>query len=495
MNITNLLSAKAREIPDAPAILTADATLSYGELDRAVSWTASAYRKAGLLPGDMVGIQMTDQARHLITSLALARLGAGQLSFDASEPPGPCRDLATRLKLTATIAERSTKILTGTPRIDPPGDGLADVKRLKEATFEAPDDDALPFLVQRSSGTTGVPKIGVLSHAVGIMRSKAHAHALPDGPGSRFLSLSHVGFIGAKQRAFRSVTSGGCVAFHESSDVPSYIAFINAHHVNYISGVPNQAVELLKHARENDIMFPGLNAFRVGATIVPEVLRQDIQARLTPNLFVGYAINEAGIVTIAPPALVRAIPGVVGNAVPGMNIDIIGDDGQSLASNKIGRVRLKSSGLVSDYFEDPAETAQVFRDGWLYTGDLGEFTPDGALIHHGRADDVMIYDGINIYPTEIENTLLKHEAVADAAAFPVVTVANGGIPIAAIVTKSKISESELLAYCRSLLGTHSPYSLIFVSKLPRNAMGKILKNELVRLFHQARARKQSDRQP
>ena len=494
MNITSLLSAKAREIPDAPAILTAEATLSYGELDRAVSWTAGAYRKAGLLPGDMVGILLANQARHLVTSLALARLGAGQITFDASDPPGLCLELAKRLNLTVTIADRSTKIHTESPRIDPPDAGLADFKRLKPVIFEGPDDAALPFLIQRSSGTTGIPKLGVLSHAAAIARAEAHAHALPDGPGSIYLSLSPVGFDGAKQRVYRTVTSGGCVAFHEGSSVQSFVEFINGHFVNFVSGVPNQVAELIKLAGTNENLFPGLQAFRVGATIVPEVLRKEIQERLTPNLYVGYASNEAGAITIAPPAMVRSIPGVVGNVVPNMKLDIVNDDGQPLSSGKVGRVRLKSPGLMSGYINDPAETARAFRDGWFYTSDLAEFTPEGALIHHGRADDVMILNGINIYPSEIENTLLEHEAVAEAAAFPLDTVAHGGVPIAAIVTKSAVSENELFAYCRSILGAHAPHGLMFVSKLPRNAMGKVLKNELSRLFLQERAKRQSDNQ-
>ena len=156
---------------------------------------------------------------------------------------------------------------------------------------------------------------------------------------------------------------------------------------------------------------------------------------------------------------------------------------------------MKSAGMISGYVDEPAETTQAFRDGWFYAGDLAEFTPDGELIHHGRADDLMILDGINIYPGEIENVLLRHPAVAEAAAFPIRSVARGDIPIAAVITKSQASEDELLSHCRSWLGLHAPHGLMIVPKLPRNAVGKLLKNELVRLFRRQLGKRQSEHSP
>ena len=210
--------------------------------------------------------------------------------------------------------------------------------------------------------------------------------------------------------------------------------------------------------------------------------------RLTPNLYIGYGSSESGVISVARPESVRSIPGVVGNVVPGMEVQIIDDDGQPLPPGSVGKVRLRSSGMVSGYVNDAAETARIFRDGWLYPGDLAEYTPAGELIHHGRADDVMILDGINISPAAIENTLLQHPAVAEAAAFPIPSVQRGDLPIAAVATKSRASRDELLSHCRAHLGTHAPIGLMIVPKLPRNAEGKVRKEELVQLFQRQHAR-------
>lgn len=114
-----------------------------------------------------------------------------------------------------------------------------------------------------------------------------------------------------------------------------------------------------------------------------------------------------------------------------------------------------------------------------------KFTPDGELVHHGRADDVMICDGLNIHPAEIENTLLRHPEVAEAAAFAIKSDLHGEIPVVAVVVKSARSQAladELNSHCRSWLGVRSPHHLTLVARLPRNAAGKILKHELHGLF-------------
>jgi len=482
-------------MPDAPAVLTAEGTLSYAELDRAVSWTAGSFRKAGLGPGDMAGIYLSGQVQHLVTSLALARLGAGQVAFDGSDPPRLRQELARRLKIAATVAEKSAAVETGNPRVDPPAGSLRELKRLKPDAVETADDGALPCLTMRSSGTTGVPKAGLLTHEIVQARLGTFGYEMPDGPGCRYMPLINISFDSAKQRVFHCLTSGGCLAFHEGRGVHASIDFVAEHRITYIDCVPRHAAELLKAAKENEILFPGIAAFRVGSTMVPEALRTDIQRRLTPNLYVAYGSNEVGVISMAPPALVQSVPGVVGKLVPGMEAEITGDDGNPLPSGAVGKVRLKSAGMIGSYVEEPAETALVFRDGWFYPGDLAEFTPDGALIHHGRADEMMILDGINIYPAEIENALLRHPAVAEAAVFPIRSVARGDVPVAAVVTKSQVPVDALRSHCRSWLGAHTPPGLMIVSKLPRNAVGKVLKNELARLFHRQIDNRQSEHSP
>ena len=164
-------------------------------------------------------------------------------------------------------------------------------------------------------------------------------------------------------------------------------------------------------------------------------------------------------------------------------MNVVNEEGETLPPGHTGRIRAKGPGMLKGFIGEPAGTAEAFKGDWFYSGDLGELTADGQLIHHGRADDMMIFDGINIYPVEIENALLHHPAVAEVSAFSIRSVERGDIPVAAVEIKSKVSEDELRSHCRSWLGAHTPRRLMIVPKIPRNDVGKILKNELVSLFH------------
>jgi acyl-CoA synthetase (AMP-forming)/AMP-acid ligase II len=114
-----------------------------------------------------------------------------------------------------------------------------------------------------------------------------------------------------------------------------------------------------------------------------------------------------------------------------LDVVVVGEEGAALPSGQVGRLRLKSAGMSEGYIGSPEETARDFKDGWFLSSDLTSFTEAGELVHHGHADDLMIFDGINIFPTEIENVLLHYPAVTEAAAFPIPSPVRGDIPAAA----------------------------------------------------------------
>lgn len=483
MNVTDSLSTIATETPDAPAVLTPEASLSYGELDRAVSWTAGSFRNAGLAQRDIAAIDLSNQIQHLISSLALARLGVGQVAFDFVDPPQRRRHVEETLRIVGTITEKTASSHVQTALIEPPSDDLRELKGLKPVAFETANDGTLPFLILRTSGTeSGVPKFGLLPHSIAHQRIRAKGFELPEGPGSRYLSLGSLSFNSVKIRAFHCVLSGGCLALDGGIREPqSLVDFITAHGVNYVSCSPVQASTLIDIAKETEILLPGVRAFRVGSTFIPQPLREKILKRLTPHLYIAYGITEIGTVSIALPTLVSHAPGVVGKLVPGIQADVVDEYDAPLPLGMAGRLRLKSPGMITSYVDAPAETARVFRDGWFYSGDRVEFTHNRELIHHGRIDDMIIFDGININPAEIENALLRHPAVSEAAAFSIEDDVHGDVPFAAVVIKFPVPEDELLSHCRSWLGPHAPKGLYIVSGLPRNAAGKMLKNELQKM--------------
>lgn len=480
-NITTAITDWAREAPTAPAILTATATLNFGQLDRAINWTADLFKRAGLASGDLVGLQLAGQIQQVITSLALARLGVGQIAFNPSDGPQFQPELKRHLSLAAIITDQPSKNGDVAPAVQAPPDTLSDLKSLPVVTFEPADAGALPYFILHTSGTSASrPKLGMIDQQLGKLRDRASGHKLPNGPGCIFLTLGDVAFQSMKRRAMAILYSGGCVALRAGTEnISQLIEFIGSGGINYLSGTPVHASALLQEAPAGPVLLPKVNAFRMSSTLIADSLREDILDRLTPNLFISYGITEFGTVTIATPGQVAAIPGVVGELVPGCDADIADDRGRRLPAGEPGHLRVKSDTLISGYLDDPTASEKLFNDGWFDTGDLVTMTPKGCLIHHGRADDIMILDGINIHPAEIESALLRHPAVAEAAAFAMPADIHGDLPMVAVVLNKKVSVRMLTNFCRTEFGLRRPRGVMILDALPRNAAGKVLRSQLI----------------
>lgn len=486
MNVTDGLWAQAETTPDAPAILTKAGGLSFAELQRAVSWTAAGFAKAGLAPGDIVALQLPQQTQHLITALALARMGVGQLAFDTTDPPRLQEDQTRRLGIAATISTQPKDAAPNTSHLAPPPANIRDLQALHEGVAPVAQDPDLPFMILRSSGTTsGIVKLSILTHALCRRRFPSHRVELPQGPGHRYLSLVDLNFVSTKQRFFAGLDAGTCVVpFDGLEGMDDCLEFILDKQIDYISGTPLHAGRLLEHAGDDGLLLPKVAALRLGTTVIPNALRKRIRARLTPKLFVGYGCNEIGPIATATPDQTGRIPGAVGLPVKGVETKLLDQEGQPLgAGDNRGRLLLRSPGMITHYHEAPEDDARAFRDGWFDTGDLVELSADGVVVHHGRADDVMIFDGINIYPAEIEQALLQHPGVAEATAFPVSTNLRGGIPFAAVVVAAEAeaggpTTAELVTHCKARLGQRGPQGVLILPAFPRNAVGKVLKREL-----------------
>jgi cyanophycin synthetase len=481
MNVTEHLTAMAGSQPDAAAIQAVDGVLSFAELDHIVSATAKSFHDAGISPGDVVAIALSDELAHIIASLGLARLGAGQIVFHGSDTSELRTGLAQRLSIAATITHDASKAVTGAPVIAPPSGTLSELRAMAEVPFAPSDEPDLTLFYQRSSGTTGRSRLGRVTHEMMVARMQPLAH---DGPSHKLLSLPHINFEGAKQNLYRYLLSGRCIAFcpHIATSIVETIKFILGKNVDFIAGSPIHATSLLGGYSGATPLFPDLEAFRMSSTLVPDSLRQDIMNRLTPNLYVAYGLTEIGSVAVAPPQSVAERPGIVGWVTDNITVEVVDEQGRPQPNGAPGELRLRSPGMLDGYLGEPEETASRFRDGWFYSGDRGVFADDGALIHLGRADDVIIYDGINIYPSAIENALLENPAVAAAAVFAVDDKSHGAIPVAAVILSGETSRERLIAETREKLGQHAAGDIMIVEEFPRTTAGKVIKQELAAAF-------------
>jgi long-chain acyl-CoA synthetase len=174
-------------------------------------------------------------------------------------------------------------------------------------------------------------------------------------------------------------------------------------------------------------------------------------------------------------------PGTVGPAIPGVEIKIVDDAGNELPHGQMGELIARGPNIMKGYWNQPQATADALRNGWLYTGDLATEDDDGYFTIVDRKKDMIVVSGYNVYPREVEETLYKHSAVADAAVVQYPDPYQGESVMAFVVRKEgqEVSAQDLIDYCRSQIAVFKcPRRIEFVSELPKNNTGKVLRREL-----------------
>ena len=476
MNIADALSRWANEKPYAVAIVDGDLVVHYWSFDRA-AWRAAAwFRAQGVKPGDIVGTSFAqDSALQLVAIYGLARMGAVQISM-------PLWGSATRSALahqfgvSSIVGEVDAASLADLPLLRPDPRWLGARRAAIDPSVRSEGDDA-PWLIALSSGTTGAVKGVYRTHRDHLILTERAHRQHGHRSGDRFLAAVSLSYIFGFYLALEVIDSGGTVRLvPPAADIA---AVIDREAINRMATSPGAIKEILSQLSGDRPRFPGIRSLAVGTALVSQALSEEMRRRLTPHAFVIYGANELWYLTIADPATQVRFPESVGFPFPGIEIEIVDDAGRRLPPGEIGLIRLRGAGFPTAYINNPEATAQVFRDGWFYIGDVGSLTPEGALYLKGRADDVMNLDGIKIYPADIEATLLQHPAVAEAAAFPLHSKHYSDVPAVAVVLRSETSVEALLAYCRERLGVKAPQRLHILPELPKNAMGKVVKRTLI----------------
>jgi len=496
VNVADLLTERAMRSPDSPAVVCDGGPLGIGAVEAAVWVLAAQLRDAGLKPGEVVGLRMRDPLLHLVAIFALARAGIVHLPLNPASAVADDDAILRRVGAVAIVTDRTAAPASGWRLIvlDPGLPFAAPGKAVPALRHDRPDHDRpdWPFAFKTSSGTTGVPKLIATSHA-GAIAAMARVQAeFGHLPGEAFFTTIGMHMDGPRRRYMACVVSGGiAVTWRKPLDVPGLLQLIDRFQVRHFGCLPNHAQEMLDLVPAGGPRFPDMRCFRLSAAPSDARLRQLVRERLCPNLVISYGCSEIGPVTSADPDLVARSPGTVGRPVPGVSLQIVDPSDVPVPAGTIGVVRARAEGMAEGYVDDPEATARHFRQGWFYPGDLGVMSADGELKLLGRADDIMIFDGLKIAPLEIEAVLLQHPAVREAAAFPLRSPRSFQLPAVAVVLAFDLPLPELQDFARERLGRRAPLFVLAMAKLPRNPAGKILRRELAERAEAefARARK------
>ncbi|HUB98395.1 MAG TPA: class I adenylate-forming enzyme family protein [Solirubrobacterales bacterium] len=495
----NELLAVGLANPDAAAMVSAVRSLTWGELEEESNRLAGGYRGLGLEPGDRLASLMPNRIDLVVHYLACFKAGliATPLNYrythreiDHALGVSGARALVAHVERAEDVGESELAggldlgtIAYRDPEA-PPGVGAADFAWTHEFSDllgagplapEAEVDPAEPAVIFFTSGSTG-PAKGVTHTRESLRWMIASAASAFDlSPDDVFLPGSSMSHVGSFLWALATLSVGGEVVVARTTDAHELLPLLRSRQPTVLAMIP-AALSALIHDHELEPGdFSSLRLCRAGADKVSTELLAEFAALAGFPIVEGYGMTEVGIATLNPPTGVIK-QGSIGRPVGGFSIEVRGEDGEPVGPETVGRIWLRTRSRMSGYWQAPEATAEVVIDEWLDSGDLARADEDGYLWFFGRKKQVIVHDGSNISPYEVEGALVEHPAVALAGVVGVHDTVHGENVRAYVTLEAgaeKPTSADLIVHCRDRVGYKAPEEIVFLDEMPLNPTGKI----------------------
>ena len=493
MNIAGLLTEGIAQAGDRIALAQGPRSLTYPALGDRVTRLAGGLARLGLERGDRIVLLMPNRPELVESLWAAFHGGFVAVPVNWHLHPDEVGYIVRHCRAAAVVASDETAAATRTlpsavrvirvARTDGSNTGhdYEDVLAPgpSPAADTAPDDPAWLFY---TSGTTGRPKGATLTHRNLAAMTEAYHHDLdPVAEGSIYLHaapLTHGSGLYLLPSTARGATQ--VIAPGTRFSAGDFVALLEEHQVTHAAFLaPTMLRRVVDEARGRTL--PSLRSIVVGgAPLYQEDLRAAVDV-FGPIVVQMYGQGEAPMtISVMPASEALDHPGSCGRAYHNVEIRIADPAGEPVPDGADGEVLVRGDVVMRGYWDDPDATATTLAKGWLHTGDIGHF--DAGYLHlTDRAKDVIITGGSNVYPREVEEVLLTHPAVREAAVIGVPDPEWGESVRAFVVATGDPAPGELIQHCRSRLASFKkPREVILVTELPKNAAGKILKRELRR---------------
>jgi acyl-coenzyme A synthetase/AMP-(fatty) acid ligase len=478
-SIHEILCGRAARQGGGEAIAGEIGRVTYAEILLRIETLAGWMVDSGLDPAVPAGVSLADEKQHLLSAITLLCLGVPSVNLPTHETADNRRAIAAKVGASQVIAAYREPWMEGLQVFTPPVEAYEG----KAVGFAVPAFPARPFdapaIYVSTSGSTQVPKAFALSLERILMIARSRA---ADPYERRVLRTSTVEYDSSRVHRVCALVAGNTCVFSSQIDLDSIVKTCARAEVTDVQIGTYKLTSLLNAAGAGVHRLPASTRINTGGSRVPGPLRERVRNMLTENLWVAYATSEIGVISVARPEEHAAFPEGVGHPIEGVEVEIVDEEGNPVLPGEVGRARIRKAAAPAAYLGD-RDVSGTFRDGWFYPGDLLSRHESEPLIYHGRVDDVMILNGINVFPSAIEDVLESQPGVLEAVAYPVASRIHGEIPVAAVVLTPEARErgtAHLMDLCRERLGIRAPRRIVAVDAIPRNKAGKPLRRELAR---------------
>lgn len=469
---------------------TGSDSVSYGRLQEQVELYRNVFYARGIRPGENVGLFARNSPEFVYCYMAIVSLGAVvvPLNFQLA-----AREIAfivkdARMKTLVTMEQldidnelsRQNYGQTVTQLVIPALKRQLACEHWPAAPVADRGLNAdSPCAIIYTSGTTGRPKGAVLSHNNLIANARALRERLPVTAADNVLCVLPMYHCFAWTCAvLNPLLCGAAITILEAFAPKETIAAIKAYKVTVAYGVPPMYNLLTRIGEPGG--FAGVKYLISGGASLPEKVARQFTDKYGIQILEGYGLSEASpVVALNPVDQPKYCS--IGKALPGLKVKVVDGDGQELPPGEVGEIIVKGPSVMLGYFNLPAESAAALKDGWLYTGDLAYRDNEGYIFVVDRLKDLIIANGENIYPREIEELLYSFPGIAEASVIGAADELRGQVALAYVVIQAgcDFDKKAVREYLQANIAAYKiPRDFIIVDELPKNQTGKILKRVL-----------------
>ncbi len=507
MNLASLLWLTCSKHPHSLALVDGEERWDYVSLLQRVRGLAGGLLQRGIAQGDRVAIMLPNCHQFVEAYFACLALGAVatpvNFRFAAPEIRFVLEDSEpSALFFHSSYEQRLKEALEGLPgprllvSVEPEAGGLGEGF---EGLISPPDSvgepletaEEDPCQLMYTSGTTGTPKGALIPHRAVLWNLINTMHGREDKEGERALIIGPMYHTAALNNHLTiQVALGGTAILIRSFDPKLVLKVIQQERATTISGAPTMFRMLMEDPMARTYDRSSITKCTSGASILPQETRRRLES-FFPNIkgiYDVYGCTEAApTISILRDEESRRKPGSVGRALPFVEVKVVDEEDRPLPPGEVGELVCRGPNVMLGYYRKPQATREVLRSGWLHTGDLARMDQEGYIYIVDRKKDLIISGGENIFPREIEEVLLEHPAIADAAVVGTPDPLWGEVVHAFLVLRQGhfLTREMVVEHCRrKLAGYKKPRRITFLDQIPRNPSGKTLKGSLREIARQ-----------